>query len=250
MNPEATEPSLQQHELDSVRIITLNRPKRRNALDMALTTSLIAALRAADGDPAVGAVVLAGAGPSFCAGADLAEFKAERADARAEELRIDLYLELLLLFGELAVPVVCAVAGHAIGLGASLAIAADLTVMADAAQLSYPEITHGMVPSLMIGPLQRRTGYKKAFELLATSRAIGAQEALSLGLVNTVVPQVEVMATATALAMAVAGQDASVVRETKRLFIEMADMPAADALRAGRGATGRRRARVGTAVKR
>lgn len=240
MNPDAREPSLQRCDLNGIRTLTLNRPERRNALDVGLTTSLIAALRAADSDPAVGAVVLAGAGPSFCAGADLGEFKAERADTHAEERRTDLYLELQLLFGELAVPVIGALNGHAVGLGASLAIMADLTVMADHAQLSYPEIRHGMVPSLVIGSLQRRTGYKQAFELLATCRAISAHEALSLGLVNTVVPQSEVVATATALAKALAGDAPSVARQTKRLFTEVAAMPEADALRAGREASRRR----------
>jgi enoyl-CoA hydratase/carnithine racemase len=227
-----------------VRTLTLNRPQRRNALDTPLGSALLEALRAADADPSVGAVVLAATGTVFCAGADLGEFKGERSNAAAEERRSDLFLELQLVFDQLEVPVVCAVGGAAVGAGASIAIAADITVMAESARLAYPEIVHGMVPGLMIAHLQRRTGRKKAFEILATGEPVAAREALAQGLANRVVPDAELAAAAEALARTLAGRERAVLRETKRLFLDGAECSAADALQAARAASRARRARA------
>lgn len=230
-----------------VRTLVLNRPERRNALDMAAAGALLQALRAADRDESVGAVLLAANGPVFCAGADLGEFKGERADRRAEDARSDLFLELQLVFEEIRVPVVCALCGAAVGAGAALAIAADLTVMGEGARLVYPEIVHGMVPSLMIGHLQRRTGRKQAFELLATGDPVPAHDARALGLASRVVPDADVLETATQLARTLASRDRAAMRETKQLFIAHAALPLPDALRAGREAARARRASVAAA---
>jgi enoyl-CoA hydratase/carnithine racemase len=217
-----------------VRILILDRPERRNALSTALTENLLGELRRADLDPDIGAVVVAATGPVFCAGADLGEFKGDRANAQAEERRGDLYLELQLVFDELQVPVVCAVQGAAVGAGASLAIAADLTLMGESASLSYPEVIHGMVPSLMIAHLQHRVGRKQAFELLAVGESLSAADAFAAGLANRVVPDPDLLSTAQALARALARRDRPAMRETKRLFVRYADLPLADALRAAR----------------
>src|SRR5207253_8119020 len=98
----------------AIRILTLNRPKKRNALDTALARALLEALRAADGDETVRCVVLTGAGPAFCAGADLAEFKGLR-DAQAAENRAELTMQLHLAFSKLVTPVVTAINGPAMG---------------------------------------------------------------------------------------------------------------------------------------
>lgn len=239
-------PHLQSSDADGVRTLTLDRAGRRNALDTALARSLLDALRAADADPHVGCVLLAANGTVFCAGADLGEFKGERADPAAEARRSDVFLELQLVFEALRVPVVCAVTGAAVGAGASLAIASDITVMGESARLSYPEIVHGMVPSLMVAHLQRRTGRKAAFELLAVGDAVGAAQALALGLANRVLPDAEVMPAAAALARALASRNRGAMRETKRLFIEHADAPLPDALRAAREAARQRRQAAAT----
>lgn len=236
-------PLLRIQDTRHVRTLVLSRPHRRNALNTQLTAMLIAALRGADEDPAIGAVVIAGEGPSFCAGADLSEFKGESANPQREQHRGDLYLELQLLFAELDVPIICALTGNAIGLGAAIAVAADLTVAAESSRINYPEVAHGMVPSLMIGHLQRRLGRKFAFELLATGRALMGPEALSLGLVNRLVAEDDVGPAAMVLAEELASQDRSVLRETKRLFVDLADMPLADSLRAAYEASRRRRAK-------
>src|SRR4051812_42520732 len=113
----------------AVRIITLNRPEKRNALDTALTRDLLEALRAADSEEEVRCVVLTGAGVGFCAGADLAEFKG-LTDPKAAAMRAELTMQLHLAFSKMVTPVVTAINGAAMGGGAGLAIAGDLAVMA------------------------------------------------------------------------------------------------------------------------
>src|SRR5262245_19265952 len=98
----------------AVRVLTLNRPEKRNALNTELTKSLLEAIRAADADESVGALVLTGAGPGFCAGADLSEFKGLK-DPEAAATRAELTMQLHLVFSKVRVPVVTAINGAAMG---------------------------------------------------------------------------------------------------------------------------------------
>lgn len=221
---------------EGVRTITLNRTARRNALDSALGEALLHAMRAADQDPTVGAVLLAGNGPIFCSGADLGEFKGHDIDPAALEKRGNLFLDLQLIFEDMRVPVVCAVIGAAIGAGGSLAVASDFTVMGESSRLAWPEMAHGMVPTLVMAHLQRRVGRKLAFELLALGEPLPAQAALAMGLTNRVVPDAEVMDKAFEVARVLASRDRSAMRETKELFIRDAHLPLPEALRAAREA--------------
>ena len=115
----------------AVRILTMNRPEKRNALNTALTRALLDGLRAADAADAVAAVVLTGAGQGFCAGADLSEFKDLTPEKQhLVDERAELTMQLHLAFSKMAKPVVTAINGAAMGGGAGLAIAGDLAVMA------------------------------------------------------------------------------------------------------------------------
>lgn len=230
------------NDADGVRTLTLNRGARRNALDTALATTLLEALRAADATDSVGAVLLAANGPVFCAGADVGEFKGERADPIAQARRSETMLALQLAFDELKVPVVSAVAGAAVGAGASLAIAADMTVLAESARLSWPEVPHGMVPSLMLPHLQHRTTRKAAFELLTLGQPLDARAALALGLANRVVADNELLEAATQLARTLAALPRAALRDTKHLFASVAGLPLSDALRAARASARAREA--------
>src|SRR5688572_19080479 len=178
---------LLQEDRGGVRILTMNRPEKRNALNTELTVGLLAALRTADADDSVGALVLTGAGQAFCAGADLAEFK-ELQDPRAAEQRAELTMQLHLLFSKLRLPVVTAINGAAMGGGAGLAIAGELALMAESAKLGYPEAKHGIVAAIVMANLVRQAGRKAAFELVALGEPIDAGRALQLGLVNRIVP--------------------------------------------------------------
>jgi len=224
----------------AVRVLTLNRPEKRNALDTALTKTLLDAIRAADADESVGALVLTGAGPGFCAGADLGEFKGLK-DPQAAATRAELTMQLHLSFSKISKPVVTAINGAAMGGGAGLAIAGDLAVMAEDAKLGYPETKHGIVAAIVLGNLVRQVGRKAAFELVAFGEPIDAQRALLLGLVNKVFPQSKLMEEALRIAEKLAAVSRPAMAETKRLFHEVADLPLDKALEKGRDANRRMR---------
>jgi len=227
----------------AVRVLTMNRPEKRNALNTALTQALLDALRAADGDVAIGCVVLTGAGQGFCAGADLAEFKDLTPEKQhLVEARAELTMQLHLAIPKLTKPVVTAVNGAAMGGGAGLAIAGDLAVMADDASLGYPETRHGIVAAIVMANLVRQAGRKAAFELVALGESVDAQRALALGLVNRVVPRARLLDEALAFAQKLAAASRPAMRLTKRLFHEAADLPLAQALERGREANKRMRA--------
>ena len=217
----------------AVRILTLNRPEKRNALNTELTRALLDAIRATDADESVGAVVLTGAGQGFCAGADLGEFK-NLQDPQAAETRAELTMQLHLCFSKARVPVVTAINGAAMGGGAGLAIAGDLAVMAEDAKLGYPETKHGIVAAIVLGNLVRQVGRKAAFELVSFGEPIDAQRALQLGMVNHVVPPDALFAETFKMAEKLCAVDRTALAETKKLFHEVADLPLEHALEKGR----------------
>ena len=228
-------PVLLVEDSGAVRVLTMNRPEKRNALNSELTRQLLEALRAADKDEAVGSVVLAGAGQGFCAGADLSEFKDLTPENRdLVEARAELTMQLHLAFSKMAKPVVTAIQGAAMGGGAGLAIAGDMAVMAEDAKIGYPETRHGIVAAIVMSNLSRQVGRKAAFELVALGEPIGAQKALALGMVNRVVPTTDLMREAMALAEKLAAVKRPAMATTKQLFHEVADLPLEQALERGR----------------
>ena len=227
----------------AVRVLTMNRPEKRNALNTALTQALLDALRAADGDEAIGCVVLTGAGQGFCAGADLAEFKDLTPEKQPlVEARAELSMQLHLAFPKLTKPVLTAINGAAMGGGAGLAVAGDLAVMAEDATLGYPETKHGIVAAIVMANLVRQAGRKAAFELVALGEPVDAARALALGLVNRVTPRARLMDETLGLAQKLAAASRPAMRLTKQLFHEAADLPLAQALERGREANKRMRA--------
>lgn len=224
----------------AVRVLTMNRPEKRNALNTELTQALLDAFRDADKDDAVGAVVLTGAGPGFCAGADLSEFK-ELQDPQAAERRADLTMNLHLIFTRIQKPIITAVNGAAMGGGAGLALAGDLAVMAGTAKLGYPETKHGIVAAIVLANLVRQVGRKAAFELVALAEPITADRALALGMVNRVVPLENLMEESLYLAQKMAAVSRPAMAETKRLFHEVSELGLEEALKRGRDANRRMR---------
>jgi enoyl-CoA hydratase/carnithine racemase len=224
----------------AVRVLTMNRPEKRNALNSELTQSLLAALRQADTDESVGCLILTGAGPGFCAGADLTEFKGLQ-DPRAAEERAELTMQLHLAFSRISKPIVTAINGAAMGGGAGLAIAGDIAVMAQSAKLGYPEAKHGIVAAIVMANLVRQVGRKAAFELVALGEPVDSARALQLGMVNRVVPDGEVMQEAKRFAQSVCEKPRPAMAQTKRLFHEVADLPLAPALERGRDTNRRMR---------
>ena len=167
---------------EAVRIIRMNRPDKLNALNTELTQALLDGLAAADAAASVRAVVLAGEGQGFCAGADLAEFKDLTPEHQHRVLaRADLTCRLQSKMQEMTKPVVSAVHGVAIGGGAGLAIGCDMMVAGADIRFGYPELKHDIVPALVMTGLQRQLGRKAAFEMVSLGRLIGAAEARARG---------------------------------------------------------------------
>jgi len=219
-------------DLHSVRLLTLNDPQRRNPLSLALVKGLLAALDAAEQDPAIRAVVLTGAGPAFSAGADL-EFLKQVTTAGAEANYAH-SLELMRLFHRVYTfpkPTVAAINGPAVAGGAGLATACDLAVMSEQARLGYTEVKIGFVAALVGVILVRNVGEKHAKELLLTGQLVSAQEAYRMGLVNRIVPSEQLMEEALALAQQVASNAPTSLSLTKELLNALPGMGLEDGFR-------------------
>ncbi len=184
--------------LAHVALLTLDRPEAMNALSFALVAELGGILAVLDGDEACRAIVITGAGDrAFAAGADIRELAGESPHSLHDA---DPFAALDGI-GDLRTPVIAAVRGFALGGGCELAMACDLIVAGDNAQLGQPEIRLGVIPGA--GGTQRLTraiGRARAMELILTGRRIGAAEAERMGLVTKVVPADETVDRALELA--------------------------------------------------
>ena len=195
-----TDARLRIDDQDAIRVITVHRPERLNALDSATLDALHAAADAAAADPSVRVVVLTGAGPkAFVAGADIAEMSAlTPAQGRDFALRGQ---RMMRRFERLPKPVIAMVNGYALGGGLELAMRCHLRIAADTARLGQPEIGLGLVPGFGgTQRLLRLAGRAAALELCLTGEPVDAARALQLGLVNRVVPAAELEAETMALA--------------------------------------------------
>lgn len=222
---------------DAVRILRMNRPAKRNALNTALTRALHDALVAADADDGVRAIVLTGEGRAFCAGADIGEFdELTPADPDAVIRRADLTSRTQMLPQLVSKPTISVVQGAALGGGAGLAIACDMMVAATDLLLGYPELRHSIVPAIVMTGLQRQLGRKLAFELITTGRTLGAAEAVELGLANHAAEPGRALEVGLEIATSWARASPLAMSTTKSLFHRVADLPFAEAMRAGRDA--------------
>lgn len=219
-----------------VRVLTMNRPEKRNALNNELTRALLAALRDAERDPTVKSLVLAGTGKSFCAGADITEFGGfvnpddSAGAAQAALDRAHLTTNLHRAFSQIGKPVIGAAQGYAMGGGAGLALACDMLVAGASLKLGYPELKHGIVAAIVMANLVRQVGRKTAFELVSLGEPVDAPRVLALGLANRVVADDALIDTALDIAARLAACDAPAMAATKRLFHRVADLPLQQAL--------------------
>lgn len=234
----------------AVRVLTLNRPDQLNAMDSDLYTRLIDALKAADADDSVRAVVLRGAGTSFCSGADTREFSKLTPDqAEMVEYRAGLTYGLHKTIPEMSKPVIAAVHGYAVGGGCGLALACDVTIAADTVKMGYPEIKHGLVAAVVMANLTKQVGRKAAFELVSTGRLVDGADAKARGMVTRVVPAGTEFDEALRVAEQLAERVPSALQATKRLFQAVADVPLAEGLDLGRQANEAMRAYRADALK-
>ena len=213
--------------------ITLARPEKKNALDRVMTDELAEALFALSEAP-VNVVAIDGEGPDFCTGADLAAIE-EMLDAPRQD-HIDDAKALGHVFHtirRMEKPVVALVKGRAYAGGAGLASACDIVLAHEEARFSYPEVSVGFVPAMVMTMLRRSVGEKQAFELVTTGRVLSADEAREIGLVSRVFAAKEFDQLSKALLDKLATAPASAMAATKTLFYKLDTLGFLDGISAG-----------------
>jgi enoyl-CoA hydratase len=209
-----------EHVADGVVLCTLQRPDKRNALNVALREEGCEVLAALAGDESVRAVVVTGAGDTFSAGFDLREFEVAVADEAFGRRLWASSDEWHRRWLEFPVPTIAAVNGAAIAGGFDLAVMCDLRVVAPTATFSHPEIAFGDV---VYGPLHDLVGGAVARELCFTGRRIDGTEAERLGLATQLVPAGEVVERAVELASTVAASPRATLARLKAKAVRRAD---------------------------
>jgi len=207
--------------------LTLNRPQRRNALSEALLEELGGALDRIAADRSARVIVLAAAGPVFCAGHDLSEMVG-RSEADYEVL-FGRCSRVMQQIRRMPQPVIARVQGMATAAGCQLVATCDLAVAAEEAQFGTPGVKIGLFCTTPMVPLVRSVPRKVALEMLLTGTPISAQRALATGLVNQVVPAAELDAAVGDLCAAILSSSPATIRRGKRAFYEQLalDEPAA-----------------------
>jgi enoyl-CoA hydratase len=211
-------------------LLTIDRPKARNALSPQAIAELNEGLAKAEADPLVRVIVLTGAGEKiFSAGGDLAGMGGDGGLLGMHEGRRG-YGALLQTLQNCQKPTVARVNGHALAGGLGLVLACDLAVAADSAELGTPEIDVGLFPMMVMAFLQRHVGRKRALELVMTGDRLKAPDALAWGLVNRVVPSAELDAAVSALCEKLAGKSQAILALGRRAFFSAEDLPLSSAV--------------------
>jgi enoyl-CoA hydratase len=219
---------LRSEDTGPIRVLTLNRPERRNALSPELVTALTTALKEADQSRDVAVVVLTGAGDgdkqAFCAGGDLGGGLSGDGFFEQHQARGD-FAELLLTMRRLHKPTVAAVNGLALGGGFGLVLACDLAVAADTARMGTPEVKRGLFPMMIAALIDEQLPKKAAMELMLLGGEVTGPRAVELGIVNRVVKPPAVLPEALALAEQIAAMSPAVLALGRRAVQLQRDMP-------------------------
>ena len=197
----------------TTRVLTLDRPERRNALSAGLIADLTKALRAVDDEQDIRCVIITGAPPAFCAGLDLEEVTASLDENSAFDASP--LFEMYETVESIGTPVLAAVNGAVMAGGAALICSCDLAVFGEDATFGYPGIRGGLVAPIIIPSLMRLVGTRRALQLLLTGETISANDALAAGVANEVVSRARLMDRAFAIAAGFADIPHEAVRGTK-----------------------------------
>ncbi len=223
--------SIEEH----VAVVTLNRPDKHNAVDLKMFEALARAGSRLAEDRTVRAVVLEGAGESFCAGVDLEIFQQNdspiggRAMSPGVKTPANFFQHAAYVWREIPVPVICAIHGIAFGAGLQIALGADLRYATAASRLSVMEIKWGIIPDMAISTtLTGLMATDKIKELAWTGRIVQGDEACTLGLITAVHENPSQVARDTAQIIARKSPDA--IRAIKALFDEAAELTIQQAL--------------------
>jgi enoyl-CoA hydratase/carnithine racemase len=220
---EPAEPVLLRRDEDGIAWLTLNRPAQRNALSVALMSALQDAIDAIAKDGTVKVVVIAGAGPGFCAGHDLKEMRADPGRQHYEAL-FQQCSRLMTSIVRLPKPVIARVHGIAAAAGCQLVATCDLAVASEDARFAVNGINIGLFFSPPTVALSRAVGRKPALEMLLTGDLVGAEHARAIGLVNRVVPADQLDDATRALARQIASKLGLAVAIGKEAFYRQAEL--------------------------
>jgi len=204
---------------DHITTITLDRPEKLNAFSGTMREDLLAALRAAESDPDCRVVVITGAGRAFCAGGDVEYMAGRQKNGDVESFRklLDAGRDVVTTIVEMARPVIASVNGIAAGAGCNLALACDYRIASETAKLGETFVRIGIHPDWGgTWFLPRLVGPSRALELLMTGRMVDAAEALSIGMVDRIVPLDELPSQTMNLARAIAQGPPLAIADIKR----------------------------------
>ena len=205
-------------DAEGIGLLTINRPRVRNALNWAAMHAFADAVEQAHDACDLRALIVTGAGQTFVSGGDVAELQAY--PSRADGLRLATLMgDALARLEALPCPTIAALNGPARGGGAEIAVACDLRVMSEDADIGFVQAGLGIVTAWGGGQrLLRAVGYSRALDLLATGRVLSATEALALRLVNAVVSAGDALAAACALARQIAANPSAATQAAKRIL--------------------------------
>ena len=214
--------------------VMLARAERHNVLDREVAEGLFAALQTLESDNSVRIVHLTGDGDDFSAGTDL-EAMGRLLDEPSEAHRQDAEAlgRVYLAARALMKPVVCSVRGRALGAGAGLALACDVTLAHQDAEFGFPEVRMGFVPAMVMTMLRRTVGEKRAADLVLSGRIINAEEAGAIGLVSRVLPAVSFEADVESVLAGLARSSATALALTKWLLYKLDTLSFEDGIAAG-----------------
>ena len=217
----------------AIAVLTLNRPEARNSLSIALLDGLRDEIAALSADPDIAAVVIAAAGPGFCAGHDLKELTARRSDPDGGRAfyadvmgRCSRVMQSIVRSPK---PFIAAVHGTASAAGCQLVATCDLAVAADDAKFVTPGVNIGLFCSTPMVALSRNVSRKRAMEMLLLGESLPANAAADYGLVNRVVPRERLLDEAVDMARRIASKSLLTVAIGKEAFYRQAEMPVAEA---------------------
>jgi 2-(1,2-epoxy-1,2-dihydrophenyl)acetyl-CoA isomerase len=220
MSSNGTPHTIKYRDEAQVRIITLNRPERKNALNIPMRASLAALVNDAHTDSDVRAIVLTGAGGTFCSGADVIGMEQQKDLAKARA-RVETAQAIARSIGSGPTPVIAAVEGAAFGAGLAIALACDYIVATPDVRLSAAFVNVGLSGDAgILFSLPRRVGPSRARAMMMLAQTVGGIEALRIGLVDELTEPGQSLVNATGVAIALAARPPLAIAAIKRAFAE------------------------------
>ena len=212
---------------DGVARLTMNRPKRKNAMGPQMVGELLYALDDAKDDPSVRVIVLTGSGDAFCAGGDLKQMP--DGDGPRLEPKGD-YSDLLLRFGALGKPTIARVNGVAMGGGLGLVASCDFAIARQSAVLGTPEVRRGLFPMMIMAVLARVVSRRRLLEMMLLGEKMSAQRAAEIELITRAVPDVELDDAVNTLAAKLSAQSPTAMRLGLQAYHHQGDLALAEAV--------------------